>query len=946
MSDSIHLDELLGHDPFVRRLAQTLLRDESDAADVAQEAWKNALEADAPAAQDPRGWLARIVRNTARMRRRGEARRDLRERTAARPEQLPSAAEIAQRESLRRDVVECVLSLSEPQRTAVLLRFYEGLPPRAIARRVGVPVETVRSRIRTGLERLKGDLDAHRPRATWMVGLMPFARRRAIESTGSGVLVAAAVAIVAVGAAVWLITRPGDDVSLAGPVTRAASAGSGGSSGSPSGLEPIQTDPFTANGVTVVSANEHDGAYPDCEPENADGTRLAWTATMVVDAVTGLPIEGVRVSAHIEPHCAIPDRWEPAREVKTGADGWARMRLDDLPDGDIDWWYYLADGYAPYAHFSTIMEFPIRLKRGVDVPIEVRDHEERPIEGAKVGLILGCGHTPNVRRVTTDEQGRAVIPCVTPDYGEMWPLKLGFESEYVDLGAWRPGWPALVVRMKPGAALIGQVTDHLSRPLPFAFVGVPSCHRGPWTRADERGRFELAGAGFGSEIYVRKADGEHANHAFVISGPVTSGIFRVIRATEDPDEVDELVGPLVDHTIDVVSEGRAVEDALVRLVRADDGMTFGGATGPGGDCRLECAPGRYRVLTRSPSEIEAWRKAPSTVVIQDGGERTRITMPPLRPVRFRLDGWNKPRYSSIAVVGDQALVEISTSEAMIVPRDRPIRLRVKLAGRSPRFIEVRPDAEGICNIPPASTRPITIELTRPDGAPAKGWIELLTRDWSTPHPARGDGEARTTFDAEAEVGHDQIIYATPADPALAPVAVDLRLDDGDPDRRVVTVAFELDVAPFSVKRPAWAGADEEAEITVLCDGITEKAIGRRIRDGYVRIPKGATIRARFPNGPGITVPLEGGDGPWTVAWPDTPVRFAVRNGAGDPVRQFEVFLGDHQWSGKDGEVTLHGLSKGRHTVHVAAPGMKSWTLELRVDDAKGGTVEVVMHPRG
>jgi len=700
--------------------------------------------------------------------------------------------------------------------------------------------------------------------------------------------------------------------------------------------------PGEADGVTVLFSKEHDGVFPDCEPETADGQRLAWTATIVVDAITGLPIEGVRVSAHIEPHCAIPDRWEPERTVKTGADGWARMPLEDLPDGDIDWWFYIADGYAPYAHFSTLMEFPIRLRKGVNVPIEVRDHLERPIADVKVGLILGCGHTPNVRRATTDADGRAVLPNVTPGKGELWPLKLGFEADYVDLDAWRPGWPPMVARIEPGMTLVGQVTDHLSRPLANAFVGAPGCHRGPWTRADDQGRFQLAGADFGSNIYVRAADGEFADHEVVISGPVASGLFRVIRSTQDPDDVDELIGRKLGVQIDLFSEGQPVDAASARLVRDSDGMTFSGVADSEGLVRLKCPTGRYRVFTRSPSGLEAWAEHETPFVVRKGGERQRIAMVPLQSVRFALDGWKAPRYSSVELVGEEGLIEMETGAPMTIPKGFPLRVRIGLAGRSPTFVDVRPDARGRCAVPAVPTRRITIALRSPDGEPSLGWVTVLTRERQAP-PSTSDTEegASAGHTVEVETGQDLIAYAVPKDPKLAAVAVALILPA--PPANAVTIVFDRRAPVLTVEPPTWAN-DAHPELLVRHDGFTEEAIGTRIRDGFLAIPKGAQVRATLADGPPRAINLDG-DGPWTLAWPATPLIVNANTTDGQPIPRFEVFIGDQQWIGTNGVATIRGLTLGKHTVHVAAETRRSRTLEIRIDDEEGGAFTTVLGPR-
>ncbi|HVS16998.1 MAG TPA: sigma-70 region 4 domain-containing protein [Planctomycetota bacterium] len=60
---------------------------------------------------------------------------------------------------MQREFARLVLELEEPSRTVVLLRYYTQLPPRTIARRLGVPVTTVHGRLQRGLRRLRDQLD-------------------------------------------------------------------------------------------------------------------------------------------------------------------------------------------------------------------------------------------------------------------------------------------------------------------------------------------------------------------------------------------------------------------------------------------------------------------------------------------------------------------------------------------------------------------------------------------------------------------------------------------------------------------------------------------------------------------------------------------------------------------------------------------------------------------
>jgi RNA polymerase sigma factor (sigma-70 family) len=149
-------EALLAHGDFVRAIARSLLWDEHAADDVVQQTWLAAIEA--PTVK-PRGWLGAVARNLAIKRLRGNRRRAVREAAVARPEGVPSGADVLERERLRHSVVDEVLALPEPYRATVLLRYFENLPPRDVARRMDVPVETVRTRTRRAIEMLRQRLD-------------------------------------------------------------------------------------------------------------------------------------------------------------------------------------------------------------------------------------------------------------------------------------------------------------------------------------------------------------------------------------------------------------------------------------------------------------------------------------------------------------------------------------------------------------------------------------------------------------------------------------------------------------------------------------------------------------------------------------------------------------------------------------------------------------------
>ena len=86
----------------------------------------------------------------------------------------PSVDVLLEREAQRRRVVSAVVSLPEPYRRTVMLRYLEGLPPRLIAQRDDVPVETVRTRLKRGLDRMRRELDAECGDSEfWIASLVP-----------------------------------------------------------------------------------------------------------------------------------------------------------------------------------------------------------------------------------------------------------------------------------------------------------------------------------------------------------------------------------------------------------------------------------------------------------------------------------------------------------------------------------------------------------------------------------------------------------------------------------------------------------------------------------------------------------------------------------------------------------------------------------------------------
>ncbi len=159
-------DLLASHAGGLRALAFDLVGDPHAAEDVLQDAFVRVLsksDASAASAGGARAFLRTIVRGLASNHRRDAAHRAEREAAYARDRRSDERATTpfdahARGEVLQR-VVAAVLALAEPYKTAVLLRYFEGLGPAEIAERTNAPLATVASRLLRAHQKLRAELE-------------------------------------------------------------------------------------------------------------------------------------------------------------------------------------------------------------------------------------------------------------------------------------------------------------------------------------------------------------------------------------------------------------------------------------------------------------------------------------------------------------------------------------------------------------------------------------------------------------------------------------------------------------------------------------------------------------------------------------------------------------------------------------------------------------------
>ncbi len=631
-------DLLLRHANGLRQLARGLVADEHAAEDVLQETWLAALRT--PPAPRPGAeaggvgaWLGGVARRLARKRRRGERRRDERERRVAREEPIASVDEELARREILRHVVEAVLSLEEPYQTVVVLRYYEDLPPRDIAERLGCPVATVKSQLHRARAKLRDRLDgAVGERGQWALALAGvFGWDRALPAAATAAGTGASLGGLAME---WKLAMAVAGLAAVGYVGVELGAGGALADVLPGGSE----------GRRVVATSAAEGgraviaAAPGDEDEAAPGQgRVAVAATATPGRILEGPVAGPYAFAVELEVLDAHDLPAPGVEVDvappghpwtswgtTGLDGKLRVEwrghtpaqvlavgIRSAPDAPI-WRLDCRAGTTTRRRFALR---PLTLGQVAEPLVEVVDgvavHEGYRLRaGDPSGNEVRFGLQTEVRgavelheRASFVERGANVVvegPCLRESTAGVagrlfrWPaetvqevvsanveLVVGTRLHRIRLVPEDNTFELIDVSFGESDELVrvqGVVRDAGGEPVPGAVVVAPGLEHRPTGIADADGAFSLR-LPPGGVYELRAGGGDHGQDRTDLD---LSELEGGAVASWDPllDRGHELVGRLVDDT------GRALDDWGVAYLRAEDDLPWHDVAPTGADGRF------------------------------------------------------------------------------------------------------------------------------------------------------------------------------------------------------------------------------------------------------------------------------------------------------------------------------------------------------------------------
>jgi RNA polymerase sigma-70 factor (ECF subfamily) len=435
-------EALLEHAAFVRSVARATLRGDDLVDDVVQDTMLAALEESHRRRGPLRAWLAGVARNKARNLIRQRATRRKREERAASDEATDGVDELVARAEEGRRLVAAVLALDVLYRKAILLRYYEGMPPREVARRLDIPVETARTRIKRGIDRLRADLERTHEQEPggWRAALLPLLQLPAKGPVPTPVLITggvvlgkngilwAALLLLIVAGGLWL--QPWADEANSRDGDQGATLTSGAVD---PGQPRLRGLPSEADGPSTEWPAAIDFAQVD-----RDRDLHGW-----VVRADGSPVAGASVIALSYPWRTLGVLTSYGRMLASekgpssvsGVDGSFSL---SLARGELVHLRVRAHGFAPteLTYLQAGERVRVVLAEAVGLIVDATDADGKPVVGMPVRFFVNPERTGHWLEIaaTTGTDGRAVFADLPPS------LKGWIDPAPHREGLGNPGW--------------------------------------------------------------------------------------------------------------------------------------------------------------------------------------------------------------------------------------------------------------------------------------------------------------------------------------------------------------------------------------------------------------------------------------------------------------------------------------------------------------------------
>lgn len=423
MANSEITPELLqAHAGFIRSLARGLLSDEALVDDVVQETYIKALTNGPRHREALTSWLRTVTRNLSFKALRSQGRRRTREEASAKKEALPSTIDLVARQQSLENIVGAVKELPDHYQEVVMLRFFEDLPPRHIATRLDLPVNTVRMRLHRALKALRGHLDKeYESEGEWRASLailagLPLPKLAggpgSTGSTGSaggmgwtGGAIGAVGLLVTMGVGVRLITGAGPDMPRNTPP------------------EALTMDGLSSAAALIPETDRGRQAAPS--GRTPLGPTVTETSVAEAPIPTELQLRVVGRNGEAVPSAEVLVDWDSVGLLvrgRTGGEGLAKVTLPpeirERLANPRDWRLTVAargEGHRPSVvdtlpkDVSGIHTITLR-GPGADLRGRVTDAAGRPVEGASLELgdrmRLGRGYLGSQLELWSGNTGR------------------------------------------------------------------------------------------------------------------------------------------------------------------------------------------------------------------------------------------------------------------------------------------------------------------------------------------------------------------------------------------------------------------------------------------------------------------------------------------------------------------------------------------------------------